>query len=179
MGWGQALCPGTPRPLLLVGWGQALCPGTPTSTQITAVYFPSFREEATGENWEGMRKRQHALEARPCSGARHTTPPPGKLQSAPVTVTKREVHRGDRFAGGGRGVPSGSLEAALDCPGTSVCPVGARAPTAKPGTWEQESWARVLAWPPTSPTLMDRYRMPARAKYPGCTRPFGPKKMRN
>lgn len=153
-------------------------PPTPTSTQIT-VHFPSFQEEATGKNWEGMRKKQHALKAHACSGAQHTTPPPGKLPSAPVTVTKREVHQGDRFAGRGLGVSSGSTGSCTRLP-RDLC-LSSRCPGSCCKAWLVGAGIRGwgLAWPPTSPTLMGRYRMPARAEYPGCTHPFGPVQMRN
>lgn len=81
---------------------------------------------------------------------RHATPPPGKLQSAPVTVTKREVHRGDRFAGGGRGVSSGSTGSCTQLPKDR------RLPSRHPGSY-REAWrvgARILGWGPGLATLL-------------------------
>lgn len=78
---------------------------------------------------------------------RHTIPPPGKLQSAPVTVTKCEVHRRDRFAGGGRAVSSGSC---------NRLPKDRRLPSRRPGS-HREAWrvgARILGWGPGLATLL-------------------------
>lgn len=103
--------------------------------------------------------------------------PPSQSQSVRST-------EGTGLPGEGGGCLVAQQEAALNRPWTGVCPVGARAPTVKPGAWEPESWAGVLAWPPSSlhlhrPPLMGRSHVPARAEYPRCARTLGLVQMRN